>query len=119
MKSSRPRSSWFARTLLLVPAIVIGCTGEPLDTGPSRDVDEGRVKLGSTSLEQRNFDARVGYNAKARFADSLVTPKLYGRFAMSDIAATFHEETGATRTLQSRIGVLTERRSGSPQAIAL
>jgi len=118
MKLSRPRYAWFTHTLLLlVPAVVISCTGDPPEVDTSRD-DEGRVTLGASSLETRNFDARELYNARMRLGDSKVTPRLVGRFAAPDIAATFDETTGVTRTLQSRTGFVTDARSGRPESIA-
>jgi extracellular elastinolytic metalloproteinase len=116
---SRPRCTWFARPLLLlVPAVVIGCAGDPFEIDTSRD-DEGRVTVGTSSLATRNFDARASHNAGLRFGDGLATPRLTGRFAAPDIAATFDEATGVTRTLMSMTGFLTGARSGGAQAIAL
>ncbi len=118
MMSSRQRSAWSARTaFLLVPALVIGCAGEPPDVDSDRG-DEGRVKLGASSLVTRNFDARDLHNSRLRLGDTNATPRLEGRFAAPDIAATFDPATGVTRTLQSTTGVLTDPQSGTPSAIA-
>jgi extracellular elastinolytic metalloproteinase len=117
MKCPTRRSAWFARTLLLVPAAIIGCA-EPPDAAIDRG-DEGRVKLGTSSLVKRNFDARASHNASLRLGDSMAAPRLTGRLAAPDIAATFDETTGVTRTLQSRTGFLTGARSGSAESIAL
>jgi extracellular elastinolytic metalloproteinase len=118
MKCSTRRCARFARPLLaLVPATVIGCAAPP-DAGSDHG-DDGRVTLGKTSLVNRNFDARETHNARLRFGDGKASPHLAGRFAASDIAVTFDETTGVTRTLQSRIGFLTEPRSGSAESIAL
>lgn len=104
------------RTLaLFVPAVIVGCA-VPTDVDQSND-DEGRVELGSTSLLHRNFDARETYNARVRL-DGMATPSLTGRFAASDIAATFDATTGVTRSLASRVGFLTAPTAGHPEAIA-
>jgi extracellular elastinolytic metalloproteinase len=116
MKFSRHRSARFARTLLVLAPAVMGCTEPPVDTGGD---DEGRVTLGGSSLENRNFDARVSHNARLPLTDIRVTPRLAGRLAAPGIAASFDPRTGATRTLQSRTGFLTEASSGSAESIAL
>jgi extracellular elastinolytic metalloproteinase len=116
MTVSRPRSAWFARTLLVLVGGLVGCAGDPPDAETSRG-DEGRVTLDDSSLATRNFDARVSHSAQ-RLVVGKATPHLAGRFAAPDIAVTFDETTGVTRTLQSRTGLLTEARSGSPELIA-
>jgi extracellular elastinolytic metalloproteinase len=117
MKLSRPRANSFARTLpWLASAVLAGCA-IPTETNTSGD-DEGRVKLGSSSLDTRNFDAREAHNARLRFGDRKAVPVLAGRFAEPQIATTFDESTGVTRTLQSRTGFLTDAVSGQPEAIA-
>jgi hypothetical protein len=111
MTISRPKYVWVARTLRLSAlAAVVSCAAEPLDVDTNHD-DEGRVQLGTSSLEHRNFDAREVYNAHASLGDGKVTPRLVGRLAAPDVAVTSDEVTGATRTLQSRTGFLTEARS--------
>ncbi|MCU0685919.1 MAG: extracellular metalloproteinase [Polyangiaceae bacterium] len=118
MTISRPKYVWVARTLRLSAlAAVVSCAAEPLDVDTNHD--EERVQLGTSSLEHRNFDAREVYNAHASLGDRKVTPRLVGRLAAPDVAATFDEATGATRTLQSRTGFLTAARSGSAPSIAL
>jgi extracellular elastinolytic metalloproteinase len=118
MTASRHRYAWLVRsTLLLVPASILGCAADPPSFEPPRD-DEGRVKLGSTSLAERNFDARDRHNARLRFADGKVTPRFAGQFASPNIAATFDESTGATRTLMAQVGFLTGPAPGSAQTIA-
>jgi extracellular elastinolytic metalloproteinase len=120
MTSSRQRCAWFGRApLLLAPAFVIACAGEPPPTVDTSTSEDGRVELGSSSLENRNFDARELHNARVRFADGKVAPILSGRFAAADVDATFDEATGVTRTLQSRIGVLTDPSASAPEAIAV
>ena len=60
-------------------------------------------------LEQRNFDARVDYN-KGYVAQKSAgqTPALDAlRAEVSDLAVTFDETTGVTRTLSSHTGYLT------------
>jgi extracellular elastinolytic metalloproteinase len=101
--------------LLLAPAVIVGCAPPP-DADHGND-DEGRVQLGTTSLANRNFDARDAYNARAR-RDGKVAPVLAGRFAAADVAATFDEVTGVTRTLQSRVGFLTDAAPGRPESVA-
>jgi extracellular elastinolytic metalloproteinase len=118
MTFSRQRSASFVRALRwLAPALVLSCASDPpeVDTGGDED---GRVTLGPDSLAKRNFDGRVPHNARQRSADPTVTPRLVGRFAAPDIAATFDEATGVTRTLQSRTGFLTDAQSGSAESIA-
>ncbi len=118
MRSSRHHSAWFVRTtLLLVPTAIIGCASDPPSSAPPRD-DDGRVVLGASSLVERNFDARDRHNARVRFADGMVTPRFAGRFAAADIAATFDETTGATRTLMAQVGFLTGPAPGSALTIA-
>ncbi len=118
MKLSRHRSACLVRTtLLLVPAAIMGCASDPPSTFPARD-DEGRVVLGTTSLVERNFDARDRHNTRVRFADAMVTPRFTGRYAAADIAATFDEHTGATRTLMAQVGTLTGPAPGSAPTIA-
>jgi extracellular elastinolytic metalloproteinase len=123
MTLSQQTRAWFTRSLtLLVPLTIIGCAGDPPEADTARggaDGDDGRVQLGDDSLANRNFDGRDGHNAKLRFADGLVTPSLTGRFAAPDIAATFDETTGVTRTLMSTKGLLTGARTGTAEAIAL
>jgi extracellular elastinolytic metalloproteinase len=113
MNLSRHRSAWLLRTtLLFVPAAIIGCASDPPSFTPPRD-DEGRVELGTSSLAERNFDARDRHNSRLRIADAKVTPRFAGRFAAQDIAATFDEHTGATRTLMAQVGHLTGPAPGS------
>lgn len=123
MTISRQTRAWFTRSLILiVPLAVIGCAGDQPEADPARGGgadDDGRVQLGDDSLAHRNFDGRDAYNAKLRFADGRVTPLLVGRLAAPDIAATFDETTGVTRTLMSTKGFLTGARTGSPEAVAL
>ena len=129
MKLSGQTSPWLTRALtLLAPTLVIACADDPPEA-PAADVAdgkaaiapmaEGQVVLGKSSLESRNFDARTGHNAGLRFADAMVVPSLTGRFAQPDIAATFDETTGVTRTLMSHTGFLTTPAAGGPKAVAL
>src|SRR5688500_843353 len=63
MTSPQSRYAWFMRAVrLLAPVAVIGCGDEPTEQATSDD-DEGRVQLGGSSLELRNFDARDAHNA--------------------------------------------------------
>lgn len=118
MRILRHRSAWFVRTiLLLVPAAVVGCASDPPSFTPPSD-DDGRVVLGASSLAERNFDARDRHNARVRFADGMATPRFAGRFAAPDIAATFDERTGVTRTLMAQVGHLTGPAPGSATSIA-
>jgi extracellular elastinolytic metalloproteinase len=48
----------------------------------------------------------------------MVTPRFQGRFAQADVAATFDEATGATRTLMVQVGPLTGPNPGSPEHVA-
>jgi extracellular elastinolytic metalloproteinase len=118
MKSLRPRFAWLTHALyLLIPAAIVGCAGEPTEV-EGTPVEEGRVKLGDSALENRNFDARTAHNSGLRTADAKVNPLLVGRFAKSDISATFDEATGATRTLMSTNGFLTEATAGDAKSIS-
>lgn len=119
MKSSRPRFAWLTHALyLLVPAAIVSCAGEPTEVDSSTPAEEGRVKLGDSALENRNFDGRTSYNSGLRTADGKVTPLLVGRFAKSDITATFDEQTGSTRTVMSTNGFLTEATAGDAKSIS-
>lgn len=117
MKSLRHGSGWLAgSSLLLVPAVFVGCASPPVQ-GEKRD-DDGRVQLGGSSLEHRNYDGRVAHNARQRLGDSLVQPRFAGRFAAKDIAATFDETTGVTASLKRRTTFLTDKNAGTPRQVA-
>ncbi len=117
MNVLRLRSAWLMRTTLLLVPAVVGCASEPSSFSPPRD-DDGRVVLGTSSLDERNFDARDRHNARVRFADGKATPRFAGRFAAADIGATFDEATGATRTLMAHVGYLTPPTPGSALTVA-
>lgn len=119
MRSMGKPSAWFARTLyLLLPAAALSCAPDAPDSTSARAGDDGRVELGGSSLERRNFDARTAHNAGKRLGDALVTPQLVGRFAQADIAATFDESTGVTRTLGSHTSALTPATKGAAKDLA-
>ncbi len=119
MKSSRQRCDRLPgrAALLFAAALVPACAGDPPEVDSSRS-DDGRVELGSSSLVERDYDARAHLNAGLTFDESVARSRLVGRFAGSDIAASFDPATGATRTLMSRTAFLTDARAGSPEAIA-
>jgi extracellular elastinolytic metalloproteinase len=97
-------------------ALTVACAGESSNVD-THLADEGRVSLGMSSLARRNFDARVLHNARLQIS-AKVRPQLAGRFAAPDIAVTFDEATGVLRTLQSRIGYLTDALTGDAESIA-
>jgi extracellular elastinolytic metalloproteinase len=118
MRISRHRSAWLLRTTLLLVPAVVGCASDPpISFTPPSD-DDGRVVLGASSLDARNYDARDRHNSQVRFADGMVTPRFTGRFAAQDIAASFDEATGATRTLMAHVGFLTGPNPGSALTVA-
>lgn len=118
MKLSRLRSRLVRMPLWLVPAAFIGCASDPPASFTPPQDDDGRVVLGASSLEKRNYDARDRHNARVRFADAKAAPRFAGRFAQSDISATFDDATGVTRTLMAHAGFLTGPAQGSPESIA-
>ncbi len=104
--------------LLLAVALIPACAGDPpFEVDPNRS-DEGRVELGTSSLAERDYDARARLNAGLAVDESAARSRLTGRFASNDIAASFDPATGVTRTLMSRTSFLTDARAGSPEAIA-
>ena len=76
------------------------------------------MELGSSSLANRDYDARARLNAGLKLDEPAARGRLVGRFASSDISATFDPATGVTRSLMSRTSFLTDARAGSPEAIA-
>lgn len=126
MKLSRQTRARLCQTLLLLaPMAVIACAGDsPVEGGDGGDTnDPGRVQLGKDSLTARNYDARPAHNAAVRFADAMVQPSLLGimgsgGLAAADLAATFDETTGVTRTLMAHKGLLTAPRAGTPREVA-
>ena len=74
----------------------------------------------SLGHDQRNFDARIAYNADYDAAPTLVQrQRLAGFNEQVSAAVTFDLATGATRTLYNQTGYLTEPNPASPLEIAL
>jgi extracellular elastinolytic metalloproteinase len=115
---TRPSNPRFRSSYLAAAALLVACAEDPSNVDTSR-ADEGRVELGSSSLRNRNFDARSTYNEGVRPDPGTRAERLVARFAAADVAATFDDATGVTRTLGSRTSFLTGPKAGAPAAIAI